>query len=76
MSIPKWKKNFILVFGYLENLIFSGTIFGWSALLHMLISEDVYHEVCDDVETYYRSNNHTNAITKLNSTLIIKVRNN
>jgi hypothetical protein len=76
MSIPKWKKNFILVFGYLENLIFSGTIFGWSALLYMLISENVYLEVCDVVETNYRSNNHNNSITNPNSTLITEVRDN
>jgi hypothetical protein len=67
--MEKWKKNFILVFGYLENLIFSSTIFGWPALSFMLRAEYVYHEVCAD-----GTNNYKNSTIESNLTTLIKVR--
>jgi hypothetical protein len=67
--MEKWKKNFILVFGYLENLIFSSTIFGWPALAIMLQSEYVYHEVCA-----HGTNNYINSTIESNLTTLIKVR--
>ena len=45
------KKVLILVCGLIENLIFSGTIFGWPALFYMLKSEGIYEHLCNDIET-------------------------
>jgi hypothetical protein len=67
--MEKWKKNFILVFGYLENLIFSSAIFGWPALVIMLQSEHVYHEICDN-----GTNNYKNLTIESNLITLIKVR--
>ncbi|XP_054157673.1 equilibrative nucleobase transporter 1-like [Oppia nitens] len=47
MSTPVWKKRLILLLGLIENLVFSGTIFGWSAMNYMLKSERIYLDVCD-----------------------------
>lgn len=45
-STRPWKKRFILIFGLFENLIFTGTILGWSALNYMLKAEGVYRHLC------------------------------
>lgn len=58
MSTPIWKKNFILIFGLFENLIFSGTILGWSALNYMLKSEGVYRDICEDVKPHFEINDY------------------
>ena len=61
MTTPVWKKRLILIVGLLENLLFSGTIFGWTALNYMLKSEGVYQYVCDE-------NLHNNLETAYNAT--------
>lgn len=45
---PNWKRWTILFFGFLENLVFSGTILGWSALNYMLKQEGVFESVCQE----------------------------
>jgi hypothetical protein len=67
--MEKWKKIVILVFGYLENLIFSFAIFGWPALASMLRSEYVYYEVCAD-----GTNNYKNSTIESILNPLIKVR--
>ncbi|CAG2172806.1 unnamed protein product [Oppiella nova] len=57
MSTPVWKKRFILIFGLLENLVFSGTILGWSAMNYILKSEGVYQYVCDEVKPQFQYKN-------------------
>ena len=56
------KKVLILVCGLIENLVFSGTVFGWPALFYMLKSEGIYEHLCESVET-------VNEIRTTNSTL-------
>jgi hypothetical protein len=70
MSTPGWKKKFILIFGLLENLIFSGTILGWSALNYMLKSEGVYQNICDEVKPYHQINGNNYSIILRNPNLI------
>lgn len=50
MTISMTKKIVILICGLIENLIFSGTIFGWPALFYMLKSEGIYEHLCHNVE--------------------------
>jgi hypothetical protein len=67
--MEKWKKNVIIVFGYLENLIFSFAIFGWPALASMLRSQFVYYELCTN-----GTNNYKNSTIESIFTPLIKVR--
>jgi hypothetical protein len=46
MSDIGWKRWFILFVGLWENLIFSGSILGWSALNHMLKQEGIFVDLC------------------------------
>lgn len=46
MSLTGWKRWFVLVIGLLENLIFSGSILGWSALNYMLKQEGIFADLC------------------------------
>jgi hypothetical protein len=72
--MEKWKKNLILVFGYLENLIFSSTIFGWPALASMLRSEYVYYQVCADGTNIYKNSTTESNQIESNLTPLMKVR--
>jgi len=65
MSTPTWKKNLILIVGLLENLIFSGTILGWSALNYMLKSEGIYQDICDDIKPHYQISDYNHSMTQL-----------
>ncbi|XP_074598965.1 equilibrative nucleobase transporter 1-like [Brevipalpus obovatus] len=47
METPVWKKRFILIFCLFENLIFSGNIYGWSALNFVLKEERIFSSYCD-----------------------------
>uniref|UniRef100_T1K030 Major facilitator superfamily (MFS) profile domain-containing protein n=1 Tax=Tetranychus urticae TaxID=32264 RepID=T1K030_TETUR len=47
MKTPSWKKWLILIVGLMENLIFTGSILGWSALNYMLKEEGVFENLCD-----------------------------
>lgn len=51
MYPPTWKRWLILAFGLLENLVFSGSILGWSALNYMLKAEGIFSDLCTDVQT-------------------------
>ncbi|KAI1289929.1 Solute carrier family 43 member 3 [Halotydeus destructor] len=46
MMTPTWKRWFILFCGLLENLVFSGSILGWSALNYMLKQEGIFADQC------------------------------
>lgn len=46
---PRPLRILILVSTLLENLIFSGIIFGWPALFYMLKNENIYSELCEPV---------------------------
>ena len=48
MSSSWWKRWLILFVGLWENLIFSGSILGWSALNHMLKQEGIFADLCTD----------------------------
>ena len=48
MSGIGWKRWFILFVGLWENLIFSGSILGWSALNYMLKQEGIFVDLCHD----------------------------
>lgn len=48
MSGVGWKRWFILFVGLWENLIFSGSILGWSALNFMLKQEGIFVHLCDE----------------------------
>lgn len=48
MSMPTWKKRLILIIGLFENLIFTGSILGWSALNYMLKEEGIFSDYCHD----------------------------
>ena len=48
MAVPSWKKWTILICGLLENLVFSGSILGWSALNYMLKQEGIFSDLCHD----------------------------
>lgn len=43
-----WKRWLILFVGLWENLIFSGSILGWSALNHMLKQEGIFVDLCHE----------------------------
>lgn len=45
---PTWKRWTILFCGLIENLVFSGSILGWSALNYMLKQEGIFESVCYD----------------------------
>lgn len=47
---PTWKRWTILFCGLIENLVFSGSILGWSALNYMLKQEGIFESVCYDDE--------------------------
>ena len=51
MYPPTWKRWLILAFGLLENLVFSGSILGWSALNYMLKAEGIFSDVCTNVHS-------------------------
>jgi hypothetical protein len=51
MAISSGKKILILICGLIENLVFSGIIFGWPALFYMLKSEGIYEDLCEFSET-------------------------
>jgi len=70
MSTPNWKKNFIVIFGLFENLIFGGTLLGWSALNNMLKSEGVYQNVCPDINPNNLINHYNYSMTQKNPVLI------
>src|SRR5688572_7116805 len=42
-----WKRWAILFIGLIENLVFSGSILGWSALNYMLKQEGIFHSLCE-----------------------------
>ena len=46
--MPTWKKRLILIIGLFENLIFTGSILGWSALNYMLKEEGIFSDFCSD----------------------------
>ncbi|XP_074598968.1 equilibrative nucleobase transporter 1-like isoform X2 [Brevipalpus obovatus] len=48
MPMPTWKKRLILIVGLFENLIFTGSILGWSALNYMLKEEGIFSDYCND----------------------------
>lgn len=48
MSCIGWKRWFILFVGLWENLIFSGSILGWSALNYMLKQEGIFADLCQE----------------------------
>eukprot|EP00931_Biecheleriopsis_adriatica_P055188 TRINITY_DN32571_c0_g1_i1.p1 TRINITY_DN32571_c0_g1~~TRINITY_DN32571_c0_g1_i1.p1 ORF type:complete len:528 (+),score=63.34 TRINITY_DN32571_c0_g1_i1:65-1585(+) len=41
-------KLFLLVFNFLSLLLYSGTVFGWTALSEILLKEDFYGYLCKD----------------------------
>ena len=45
-GVAAWKRWFILFVGLWENLIFSGSILGWSALNFMLKQEGIFQDLC------------------------------
>ncbi|GFY60072.1 solute carrier family 43 member 3 [Trichonephila inaurata madagascariensis] len=49
-------RQFILWYGLFETFVFTGNIFGWTALHYMLRQEGIYEHVCDtqgnDTHTY------------------------
>lgn len=49
MNTPKWKRYLILFVGLLENLIFTGSILGWSSLNFMLKEEGVFSHLCAQI---------------------------
>lgn len=55
MSGIGWKRWFILFVGLWENLIFSGSILGWSALNYMLKQEGIFIDLCQDESSSYQS---------------------
>lgn len=44
---PFWRRFLILIFTFIETIIFSGLIFGWPLLFYMLKQERIYAELCD-----------------------------
>lgn len=48
MPVIGWKRWFILFVGLWENLIFSGSILGWSALNYMLKQEGIFVDLCHE----------------------------
>lgn len=48
MAIVGWKRWLILFVGLWENLIFSGSILGWSALNYMLKQEGIFVDLCQE----------------------------
>lgn len=48
MSSVGWKRWLILFVGLWENLIFSGSILGWSALNYMLKQEGIFVDLCQE----------------------------
>ncbi|CAG2106746.1 unnamed protein product [Medioppia subpectinata] len=66
MSISSHKKVLILLCGLIENLIFSGTLFGWPALFYMLKSEGIYEHLCHTIESqHYTSAQNNNLFENL-----------
>ncbi|CAG2161793.1 unnamed protein product [Oppiella nova] len=53
MTISMNKRVLILMCGLIENLIFSGTLFGWPALFYMLKSEGIYEHLCLNMEAQH-----------------------
>lgn len=46
MKYSRWQRWAILFVGLFENLIFSGSILGWSALNYMLKQEGIFSSLC------------------------------
>ena len=46
MNVPVLKKVLALSWGYVEMVLFAGTIDGWPSLVHVLSEEGVYSHVC------------------------------
>ena len=46
MKYSRWQRWGILFVGLFENLIFSGSILGWSALNYMLKQEGIFSSLC------------------------------
>ncbi|CAL8082390.1 unnamed protein product [Orchesella dallaii] len=42
-----WRKNFIILTGFVEALLFSGCLFGWPSLLLILQREGIYGYLCE-----------------------------
>ena len=42
-------RTFLLVWSFMENLLFSGLRAGWPALVYVLKKEGIYQHLCDDV---------------------------
>ncbi|GBN26728.1 hypothetical protein AVEN_55261-1, partial [Araneus ventricosus] len=40
-------RQFILWYGLFETFVFTGNIFGWTALHYMLRQEGIYEDVCE-----------------------------
>ncbi|XP_054163220.1 equilibrative nucleobase transporter 1-like [Oppia nitens] len=49
--VSNYRRFIILLCGLIENLIFSGTVFGWPALFYMLKSEGIYEHWCLNVDS-------------------------
>ncbi|XP_054719767.1 equilibrative nucleobase transporter 1-like [Uloborus diversus] len=41
-------RHFLLWYGLLETFVFTGNIFGWTALHYMLRKEGIYEQVCEE----------------------------
>ena len=62
MLYKTWQRWTILFIGLLENLVFSGSILGWSALNYMLKQEGVFSSLChhDASDQIYILSSHGN----------------
>ncbi|XP_063598661.1 equilibrative nucleobase transporter 1-like [Penaeus indicus] len=63
-EMPKWHRWLVFLVGIFETMIWSGTVFGWASLVHVLKTMGVYSHLCKESlqQVYSLSNNATQKV--------------
>ncbi|XP_047478614.1 equilibrative nucleobase transporter 1-like isoform X2 [Penaeus chinensis] len=63
-EMPKWHRWLVFLVGIFETMVWSGTVFGWASLVHVLKTMGVYSHLCKESlhQVYSLSNNATQEV--------------